>query len=175
MVDLRSRARPPRRASVAFELLGGLVAEEFHRVPALDQRPALRGQALQFDRANFGAVLLLLAAKLRLFVVVELALDPADGAMEEIDRRPNQIFEVGFETSIGERRDERVENVGDRAGSDVGVGQGPWIRLVLKRAVAIELEFSENAIRSAWSDAELNRSENCRVGPAPQCPLRRTT
>ena len=85
---------------MALELFGGLVAEEFHAVPALDQRLPLGGEALQFDRADFGAVLFLLAALLRLLVVVEFALDPADGAVEEVDGRPEQIFEVGFEAGV---------------------------------------------------------------------------
>ena len=62
---------------VALELVGGLVAEEFHAVSALDQRLAFGGEAFEFDRADLGAVLFLLAALLRLLVVIELALDPA--------------------------------------------------------------------------------------------------
>ena len=85
---------------VALELVGGLVAEELHAVAALDQRLPLGGEAFQFDRADFGAVLFLLAALLRLLVVVEFALDPADGAVEEIDGRPEQVFEVGFEAGV---------------------------------------------------------------------------
>ena len=88
---------------VALELVGGLVAEELHAVPALDQRLPFGGEAFEFDRADFGAVLFLLAALLRLLVVVELALDPAGGAVEEIDGRPEQIFEVGFEAGVAPR------------------------------------------------------------------------
>src|SRR5258707_2936466 len=53
---------------VALELLGGLVPEEFHGVPALDQRLAFGGEAFEFDRADSGAVLFPLAALLRLLV-----------------------------------------------------------------------------------------------------------
>ena len=70
------------------EVFGGLVAEEFHAVATLDQCQALGREALQFDRADFGAVLFALAALLRLLVVVEFAFDPLDGAVEEIDGRP---------------------------------------------------------------------------------------
>jgi hypothetical protein len=70
---------------VELEAIGGFVAEELHGVSALNQRLAFGRQAFQLDRADFGTVLLLLTATLRLFVVVELALDPADGPMEEID------------------------------------------------------------------------------------------
>ena len=104
-----------------FEVLGGLVAEEFHAVAALDQRHALGREALQFDRADLGAVLLLLAAPLRLLVVVELAFDPADGAVEEIDRRPEQVLEVGFEAGVGQGRDQGVEDVGDGAGDGIAL------------------------------------------------------
>ncbi len=41
VVDHRARARPPGRAGVALELVGGLVAEELHAVAALDERHAL--------------------------------------------------------------------------------------------------------------------------------------
>ena len=85
---------------VALELVGGLVAEELHAVAAFDQRLPLGREAFEFDRADLGAVLFLLAALLRLFVVVEFAFDPLDGAVEEIDRRPEQVLEVGFEAGV---------------------------------------------------------------------------
>ena len=102
VVDHRSAARPPGRARVALELFGGLVAEEFKAVPAFDQRHSLGGEAFEFDRADFGAVLFFLAAPLRLLVVVEFALDAGDGAVEEIDGRPQQLFEVGFEARVAQ-------------------------------------------------------------------------
>ena len=92
------------------------------------------------------AVLFLLAAALGLLVVVELALDPVGGAVEEVDRRPEQVVEVGFEARVGERRDQGVEDVGDGAGDGVGFGQRPWIGLVLEGTVAIELELGEDVI-----------------------------
>ena len=146
MVDLRSRARPPGGAGVAFELVGGLVAEELHAVPALDQRLPLGREALQFDRADFRAVLFLLAAPLRLLVVVEFALDAADGAVEEIDGRPEQVLEVGFEAGVGQGDDEGVEDVGDGAGDGVAFGQRSRVGLVLEGAIAVELEFGEDVI-----------------------------
>ena len=93
VVDQRAAARMPVRSGVANEVFGGLVAEELHGVAALDQGHALGGEALQFDRADFGAILVALAALLRLFVVVEFALDPFVGAVEEIDGRPQQVLE----------------------------------------------------------------------------------
>ena len=59
--------------------------------------------------------------RLRLLVVVELAFDAFGGAVEEIDGRPEQVLEVGFEARVAERRDERVEDVGDGAGDGVGL------------------------------------------------------
>ena len=71
-------------------------------VAPLDQRHALGGEALEFDRADLGAVLFALAALLRLLVVVEFALDPLGGAVEEIDGRPEQVLEVGFEAGVAQ-------------------------------------------------------------------------
>ena len=122
MVDLRSGARPPGRICVALELVGGLVAEELHAVAALDQRLPLGGEAFELDRADLGAVLFLLAALLRLLVVVQFALDAADGAVEEIDGRPKQVFEVGFEAGVRQGDDEGVEDVGRGAGDRIAIG-----------------------------------------------------
>jgi hypothetical protein len=141
VVDERPRARPPGRTGVALEQLDGLVAEELHHVAPLDQGQALRGQALKFDRADLGTVLFPLALPLRLLVVVEVALDAADGAVKEVDRRPQQIFEVGFEACVGERGDKRIENVGDGAADGLGFGQRSRVGLVLERTVAVELQF----------------------------------
>ena len=131
---------------VALELVGGLVAEELHAVAAFDQRLPLGGEAFEFDRADLGAVLFLLAALLRLLVVVEFALDPADGAVEEIDGRPEQVFEVGFEAGVRQGDDEGVEDVGDGAGDALGFGQWPRVGFVLEGAIAVELEFGEDVI-----------------------------
>ncbi len=103
-------------------------------------------EALQFDRADFRAVLFLLAALLRLLVVVEFALDPVGGAVEEVDRRPEQVLEVGFEAGVAQRRDQGVEDVGDGAGDGLGFGQRSRVGLVLERAIAVELEFGEDVI-----------------------------
>jgi hypothetical protein len=88
VVDFRAGARAPGRAGVALVEIGGVIAEELHDVAAFDEREALGDQAFEFDRADFRAVLLLLAALQGDLVVVEFALDPAGGAMEQIDGRP---------------------------------------------------------------------------------------
>jgi hypothetical protein len=62
------------------------VAEELHAVAPFDQRHAFGGEAFELDRADLRAVLLFLTLALRLFVVVELAFDPFERTVEEIDR-----------------------------------------------------------------------------------------
>ena len=131
---------------MALELFGGLVAEEFHAVPALDEGLSLRREALQFDRADFRAVLFLLAAPLRLLVVVEFPLDPADGAVEGVDGRPEQVLEVGFEAGVAKASDQGVEDVSNGAGDGLGFGQRSRVGLVLEGAIAVELEFGEDVI-----------------------------
>ena len=121
---------------MALELVGGEVAEELHAVAAFDEREALGHQPFQFDRPNLRAVLFLLAALLGVLVVVELALHAVGGAVEEIDGRPQQVLEVGFEARVTQGRDQRVEDVGYDAGDGIGFGQWPWVGLVLERTVS---------------------------------------
>ena len=71
--------------------------------------------------ADFRAVLFFLPALLGQLVGVEIAFDPVDRAVEEIDRRPEEIVEIGFEAGLRQRRNEGVEDVGDGAGARVGV------------------------------------------------------
>ena len=66
--------------------------------------------------------------------------------MEEIDSRPQEIVEVGFEARVAETDDEGVEDVGDGTGGDAGVRQRARIWFVLERTVAIELEFGEQVL-----------------------------
>ena len=137
MVDLRPRARTPCRARVALELVGGVVAEQLHAVAPLDERLSFGDEALQFDRADFRAVLFLLIAPLRLLVVVEFALDASNGAVEEIDGRPEQLFEVGFEAGVAQCGDEGVEDVGDGASDHVRFWQRPRVWFVLEGTMAV--------------------------------------
>jgi hypothetical protein len=51
----------------------------------------LRDQPLQFDRADFRAVLFGLRAPLRSFIVVEFAVDTLRFAMKEIDEGPQEF------------------------------------------------------------------------------------
>ena len=136
----------PVRSGLACEVVGRLVAEVFHDVAAFDQRHALGGEALQFDRADLGAILVALAALLRLFIVVEFAFDPLVGAVEEIDGRPQEVLEVGFEAGFAQGSDECIEDVGDGTGDGTGFGQRSRVGLVLEGAIAVELELGEDVI-----------------------------
>ena len=136
----------PVRSGMAGEVFGGLVAEVFHAIAAFDQRHALGGETLQFDRADLGAILVALAALLRLLVVVEFAFDPLVGAVEEIDGRPQQVLEVGFEAGFAQGRDEGVEDVGDGGSDDTGFGQRSRVGFVLEGAIAVKLELGEDVI-----------------------------
>ena len=129
-----------------LEAIGGLVAEEFHGIAAFDQGQALGDETLQFDRADLRAVLLLLAAPLRLLVGVELALDPVGSAMEQVDGRPQKLLEIGFKTGVGECRDERIEDVDDGADDGLGFRQRPGVRLVLEGTMTVELQLGEDVI-----------------------------
>lgn len=131
---------------MALEVLGGLVAHQFEGVTAFDQRLALSGKPLQLDGLHLGAVLFPLAPPLRLLVVVEFAFDPAGGAMEEIDGRPEQIVEIGLEAGVLQGDNQRIEDVGDGAGNGVPLGKRPRVELVLKGTEAVKLEFGENVV-----------------------------
>ena len=76
-----------------------------------------------------------------MLVIVELAFDPRIGAVEEIDGRPQQDLEVGFETGVAQGRHERVEDVSDGANDVARFGERPRFELVLKRTIAVQLQF----------------------------------
>ena len=126
-----------------FESVGREIAQGLVRVATFDQRQPLGQEPFQLDRLHFGPVLLTLAALLRLFVVVELALDAADGAVEDVDDAPEQVFQVGLEAGVLQGGGEGVEGVGDRGAHEVILGKRSWVGFALERAVAEELEFGE--------------------------------
>src|SRR5260370_27388247 len=74
--------------------VGGLVAEVFHAVASLDQRHALGGKTLPFDRADFGAILVTLAALLRLFVLVDIVFDVLVGAIDVVTVLPKSVSHI---------------------------------------------------------------------------------
>src|SRR5258708_17502487 len=110
-------------SSLTGEVFGGLVPEQFHDIAAVNQAHALGSETLQFDRADLGTILVALAALLRLLIVVEFTFDPLAGAVEEIDRRPKEVLEVGFEASFAQGSGECIKDVGDGTGDGTGFGQ----------------------------------------------------
>jgi hypothetical protein len=131
---------------VAFELVGGLIAEELHAVATFEEGHALGQETFQFDRADLRAVLFCLAAFLGVLILIQLAMNLVGGAVEEVDRRPEQVFEVGLEARVAKSRDKRVEDVGHGAADGVGFGQWSRVWFVLEGAMAIELEFGDEVI-----------------------------
>ena len=104
-------------------------------------------QPLELDGADFGAVLLVLAAPLRLLVAVELALGAVGGAVEEIDGAPEELFEVGLEARAIKRRGERIEDVDQRDLHGLLVRQGARVGFVLARPVAVERKLGDDRRR----------------------------
>jgi hypothetical protein len=147
MGHLRSGSRSPWRKCMPLVVVRDFVAKGFHGVSAFDERLSFGREALQSDRAHLGAVLLLLASPLRLFVAVEFARDAIDREVKQIDDRPQQIFEVGFEPRVREGGDERVvEDVGDGSAGDLGIGRRPRVGFAFEWSMSIELEFGEQSV-----------------------------
>src|ERR1700738_4861027 len=93
-----------------FEQFGGVIAREFERVAAFGEAQSLVDETLELNRLYFGAVLFGLAAALRLFVDVELALDAVGLAVEQVDERPQQIGEILLEARAGEHGAEAFDH-----------------------------------------------------------------
>jgi hypothetical protein len=127
-------------------VFGGLVAHQLEGVAALDQGLPLGRQAFQLDGLHFAAVLFALAAALRLFIVVQLALDPDGGPVEEVDGRPEEIVEVGLEAGVFQGDDQGVEDVGDGAGDMVALRKRSGIGFIREGTVAIKLKFAEDMV-----------------------------
>jgi len=121
----------------------GVLAHELDGVAPLDQAETLGGQTFELDRLDLGAVLLGLAAALRLLVAVELGLDAVELAVEQVDKRPQQIGEIVFEPRAGQHHAQGLNRGIEMALNGVGVGQGARIGLVLARAIAGEGQFLE--------------------------------
>src|SRR5690554_6127446 len=97
MIDHRSGSGPPGRAGLMLVTLCCLIAHQFERIAAFDKGLTGDNEPFEFDRFDFGSILLLLKSPLGLLVIVELPLDAGGGAMESVDRRPEQLVEVGIE------------------------------------------------------------------------------
>src|SRR3546814_15293646 len=74
-----------------------------------------RSRALEFDRAYFAAVLLALERALCQLILVEFALNPFAGPVENIDDAPEQIPETGLDAGIDEAARQGLEDVGEGA------------------------------------------------------------
>ena len=68
------------------------------------------------------------------------------GAVEQVDRRPEQVLEVGFEASVAQSRDQGVEDIGDSTRDGVAFGKRPLVRLVVEGTEAIELKLVQDVI-----------------------------
>ena len=143
MIDHRSGVRAPGGTGRGLVEFGGVVADEFEGVAALDQADALIDQALELDRLDLGAVLLGLAAALRLLVAVELALDAVELAVEQVDERPQEIGEIVLEAGAGQHGAQRFDRIVELGLHGIGFGQWPRIGFVLAGAIAVEGQLVE--------------------------------
>ena len=143
VIDHRSGVRAPGGTGRGLVEFGGMVADEFEGVAALDQADALIDQALELDRLDLGAVLLGLAAALRLLVAVELALDAVELAVEQVDERPQEIGEIVLEAGAGQHGAQGFDRIVELGLHGIGFGQRPRIGFVLAGAIAVEGELVE--------------------------------
>ena len=126
------------KRSAAWSRKNSKAVAPFEEVLALVEQP------FEFDRLELGAVLLGLAAPLRLLVVVEIALDAVDLAVEEVDDRPEQVGQIFLEARVGQHRAEGVEDFGELGLRPFRLRQRPRIGLVLAGAVTVEREVVED-------------------------------
>ncbi|MBB3919516.1 hypothetical protein GGQ65_006862 [Rhizobium fabae] len=66
----------------------------------------------------------------------KLALDALAGPVEEVNRRPEQVFEVGLQPRIAEHVEQGVKDRGQRRLNEGLFREWPRIGLVLERAMA---------------------------------------
>ena len=125
VVDEAACAGTPGRAGLGLVAFGGEVADLLEGFAALDEALALGDEAFEFDRADFGAVLFLLAALLPVFVVVELTLHAGGLFVEEVGEAPEKIVEVGLEAACPGRAPARMSKMSEMAPSSWSVsGRG---------------------------------------------------
>ncbi len=110
-----------------------------------EERDALGDQALKLDAFHLRAVLLALSGALRVLIALELALDALAGAVEEIDRRPEQIFEIGFQPRVAEHLEHGVEHRSQRRLNDRLLGEWTRVWFVLESAMAVDLHLVDEA------------------------------
>jgi hypothetical protein len=143
VIGHRPRVRAPGGTSRGLVEFGGMVADKFEGVAALDQADALIDQAFELDRLDFGAVLFGLAAALRLLVAVEFALDAVELAVEQVDERPQEIGEIVFEAGAGQHGAQGFDRIVELGLHGIGFGQWPRVGFVLAGAIAVEGQLGE--------------------------------
>ena len=94
----------------------------------------------------------------------------ADGAVEEVDGRPEQFLEFRLEAGVRRVDDQGVEDVGDGACDRSGLRAVASDRVRPGRAVAVELEFVRGYGRSGMRCAAA-RSRCRRVRWSWRCPF----
>lgn len=66
--------------------------------------------------------------------------------MEDVDRRPEEIVEVGLEAGVLKGDDQGVKDVGDGAGDMVAFRKRSGIGFIREGTVAVKLEFAEDMV-----------------------------
>ena len=124
VIDPRAGVRAPCRPGMGLEHLGRVVAKELHDVAPLGhgrRSPIIRSSSTErISEPSCSFWLRLCSSSLR----SSSRWTRLGGAVEEVDRRPQQLVEVGLEPSVAQRRDEGVEDVGERALDPMFLGQG---------------------------------------------------
>ncbi|MBB3165457.1 hypothetical protein FHS25_005966 [Rhizobium laguerreae] len=110
------------------------------------KRDALGEQALELDALDLRAVLLPLSDALCVLVALQLALDALAGPVEEVDHRPEQVFEIRLEPRVAKHLEQGVEDCGQRRLNNRLFRERPWIGFVLEGPVAVDLHFVNEAV-----------------------------
>ncbi len=114
-------------------------------MPALQQAEALGEKSFELDGPNLRTVLFLLGFALPVFIIIQLALDAVDLAVEDVDHRPQDVLQVGFKPRVAERPRDHIKNIRQRAAERIAVGQGAGVWLVLMGTPALHLQFLKDA------------------------------
>ena len=104
-------------------------------------------EAFELDRSHLRAVLLALRAALRDLVVVELALDPVELAMEGVHDAPEDVRQIVFEAGVAEKVLRGREDPDHGAAGLLGLRERSRIRVILVGAVAEERQLVEEVGR----------------------------
>ena len=97
MADEAARAGPPGGAGFGFVMGGGEIAELFESLMTFEKGLAFADERLKFDRADFGAVLLLRRTLLPVLVLVELTVRLRGEFVEKLGERPKDGVNSGID------------------------------------------------------------------------------